>query len=158
MVMENVASFLHSALPLRLFTLHDYATGMAVWQAAQHAGIALQQNGVAAYGFISGPGAAGYMGVGAWQALMAALHADTGYACPHILDCGTSAGYAAMAAAQGQGMIVLQNESVALKAVQALYLQQGGHVFITRPPSFDLIRAVSVPTHLAAYFSRSYCE
>lgn len=156
--MENVASFLHLPQPHRLFTLHDYATGMAVWQAAQHAGVALHQNGIPAYGFISGPGAAGYMGVGAWQALMAALAADTGYVCPHILDCGSSPGYAAMAAAQGQRMVVLQNDSVATKAVKAVYLELGGHVFITRPPSFDLIRPVSVPTHLAAYFSRSYCE
>ncbi|MFT8590539.1 MAG: hypothetical protein ABF746_04865 [Acetobacter orientalis] len=156
--MENVASFLHSALPARLFTLHDYAMGVAVWQAAKQAGVPLHLNGRAAYGFISAPGAAGYMGVATWQALVQAIAKQTGFSCPHILDCGPSAGYAAMAAGHGQSLIVLQNDSAATKAVTALYAQRGGHVFITRPPSFDLIRAVSVPTHLAAYFSRSYCE
>lgn len=156
--MENVASFFGADLPRRFFTLHDYAAGMAVWQAAQQAGIAPHAQKMAPYGFISAPGAGGYMGVGWWQALMQALAAQTGYSCPHILDCSGSPGHAAMAITHGQKMIVMTDKSPATRALEALYSQQGGHVFITRPPSFGLIPPLSVSTHLAAYFSQSYCE
>ncbi|GAN59664.1 hypothetical protein ACI01nite_17890 [Acetobacter cibinongensis] len=156
--MENVSVLSLFSLPDRLFTLHDYASGMAVCQAARQAGVPFWQQGKAAFGFISAPGAAGYLGVVWWQTLIKTIERQANCRFPHILDCDRNAGYAMMAAMHEQRLIVLHNDSPGTQAVRALYTQRGGHVFITRPPSFDLIAPLSDATHLAAHFSQSYCK
>jgi hypothetical protein len=158
MVMENIALLSDPVLPRFLFTLHDYASGMAVFRAAGQAGVPMSENGHPTIGFMSAPGAAGFMGEGWWQALITQMEESAGQSIPHILDFGENCGYAMMAVRGGQRLGVLGGDSAAAKAVRQLYADLGRHLFITRPPSFDLIPSLSVTTHLAAFFTRSYCE
>ncbi|WP_206752257.1 hypothetical protein [Acetobacter thailandicus] len=83
------------------------------------------------------------MGTGWWQALIRAVQEQSGYDCPHILDCGADPGYALFAASQGQKLIVLEAPSPVLESVNEVYERLGGHVFSMRPPSFDLISTLS---------------
>lgn len=157
MVMKKASLLSPSFVPPHLFTLHDYASGVAVWEAASAAGVPFSKNGQPMVGFLSAPGAAGFMGVRWWLALIGEMEKHLQHPCFHILDCGESPGYA-MAAAGLQQRIVLRGDSAGTRAVKRFYEEAGGHVFITRPPSFDLIPSLSVTTHLAAYFTRSYCQ
>ncbi|MBS0960841.1 MULTISPECIES: hypothetical protein [Acetobacter] len=122
---------------LSWLTLHNFASGVAACQQAKE----LRPH--PAFGFISAPGAAGFMGAGWWQALIRAVQEQSGYACPHILDCGADPGYALFAASQGQKLIVLEAPSPVLESVNEVYERLGGHVFSMRPPSFDLISTLS---------------
>ncbi|WP_395495340.1 hypothetical protein [Acetobacter sp. KSO5] len=158
MVMENNPILSPSFLPYGFFTLHDYATGMAVCHAAQNAGVLTQQTSRAPFGFLSAAGAAGFMGVSWWQALIRQLEQESGCQYFHALDCGRSVGHAVMACTLGQKNVILQTDSERMAAVRVLYQTCGGHLFSVRPPSFDLTGPLSAKTHLAAYFMRSYCQ
>lgn len=158
MVMENNPLLSPSFLRLGFFTLHDYATGMAIWHAARNAGVLTQQTAMAPFGFLSAPGAAGFMGVPWWQALIRQLEQESGCQYFHALDCGSSVGHAVMARTLGQKNVILQTDSERMTAVRVLYQTSGGHLFSVRPPSFDLTGPLSAKTHLAAYFMRSYCQ
>ncbi|WP_141325418.1 hypothetical protein [Acetobacter orleanensis] len=156
--MENSPILSPPVLPFGFFTLHDYATGMAVCHAAREAGVLNAQTALAPFGFLSAPGAACFMGAPWWQALIRQLEQASGCAYFHVLDCGTSVGHAALARTQGQKSVILEGEAERIAAAGVLYQTSGGLLFSVRPPSFDLTGPLCTKTHLAAYFMRSYCQ
>lgn len=158
MVMENTPNLFPTFLPCGFLTLHDYATGMAACAAARNAGVLTAQASVAPFGFLSAPGAAGFMGALWWQALIRQMEEETGCRYVHVLDCGSSVGHAVLARTQGQKNVILQTDPARAAAVRVLYQSEGGVFFSARPPSFDLTGPLSSKTHLAAYFMRSYCQ
>ncbi|WP_166121766.1 hypothetical protein [Acetobacter farinalis] len=158
MVTENKTILSAPFLPYGFFTLHDYATGMAVYHAAHKAGVLKPDAGMAPFGFVSAPGAAGFMGMGWWRALLGRMEEATDCRWFDALDCGSSVGHAMMALTQGQKNVILQTDSRRMDAVRSVCEIAGGLLFFARPPSFDLTAPLSSQTHLAAYFARSYCE
>lgn len=158
MVMENTPILFPSFLAYGFFTLHDYATGMAVYHAARDAGVITPQTSMAPFGFLSAPGAASFMGAPWWQALVCQVEQESGCRYFHILDCGSSVGHAVLAHTQGQKSVILHADSERTAAARVLYETGGGLLFPGRPPSFDLTAPLSSQTHLAAYFMRSYCQ
>lgn len=158
MVMENSPILSRPVLPFGFFTLHDYATGMAVCSAAREAGVLCEATALAPFGFLSAPGAAAFMGAPWWQALVRQIEQETGHRYFDLLDCGNSVGHAALARTQGQKNVILEGQSRGAVAAGVLYQASGGVLFPARPPSFDLTGPLWTKTHLAAYFMRSYCQ
>jgi hypothetical protein len=88
---------------------------------------------------LSAPGAALYMGVALWQAVVAKAreeHQDV--TAPDILDCADTSGYALSALRLGQRRLVLWPESPGRAAVVAAASTIGADVLEAAPPALDL--------------------
>lgn len=157
MLTKNASLFLPKLQPDRLFTIDGYESGMAACRAARE--VAGMIDGASArFGFLSAPGAAGFMGAGWWLALIAALEDSAGCAFWHALDCGGSAAYALGAVRMGQKHAVLQAPTAQFKAVKAVYMQESGTLLRARPPSFHLIPSLCHTSSLVGYFTDGYCQ
>jgi len=90
---------------------------------------------------LSAEGAAGYAGVGWWQALVAlarAAHPDT--TMQHILDCGDAPGRALEALRARQPILVLRAEHEIWADIAERAARQGGLLLSAPPPALDLAR------------------
>ncbi|PHY95446.1 hypothetical protein CSR02_00400 [Acetobacter pomorum] len=157
MLTKNASFFLPKLHPNKLFTIDGYESGMAACRAAREVA-GMMEGAQAGFGFLSAPGAAGFMGVGWWQALIAALEDSAGLAFWHALDCGGSAAYALGAVRMGQKCAVLQAPIPQFNAVKAVYTQESGVLFHARPPSFHLIPSLCHTSSLVGYFTDGYCQ
>ncbi|AQS84831.1 MAG: hypothetical protein ABF876_11915 [Acetobacter aceti] len=99
-------------------------------------------NGLSDVLLISPPGATGSMGAPWWMAMMTKLRTLQGDAhifrsITDILDCGSQAGRAVSALAQGQKHIVFDPASPQRKAVEMLASSLGAVVLFTRPDTIQ---------------------
>jgi len=83
---------------------------------------------------VSPPGAAGYLGVGFFAALVDAARAEfPGSAIEAVMDCGDDPGWALSALRMGFKTIVLRGDRRARARVAAIARVMGAHV-VSRPP------------------------
>jgi hypothetical protein len=89
---------------------------------------------VSAAVLVSPPGAAGYLGVGFFAALVDAARDEfPGIAIEAVMDCGEDPGWALSALRMGFKTIVLRGDPRARARVAAIARAMGAHV-VTRPP------------------------
>ncbi|KAA8387943.1 hypothetical protein FKW31_01905 [Acetobacter sp. DmW_136] len=157
MLTKNASFFLPKLPPDKLFTIDGYESGMAAYRAARTVE-GMIEGARARFGFLSAPGAAGFMGAAWWLALIAALEDSTGLAFWHALDCGGSAAYALGAVRMGQKHAVLQASAAQFNAIKAVYTQEFGMLLSARPPSFHLIPSLCHTSSLVGYFTDGYCQ
>ncbi len=90
---------------------------------------------------LSAEGAALSMGVGWWQALVAAARAaHPGTPCADILDCADSPGRAMAALRMHQSALVLAPDTPGVAAIARIAAAQGAVLLTERPPALDLGR------------------
>ena len=110
------------------------AKRVAVVRSLAEARAVLGASAGAEFVLVSPPGAAGYLGVGYFAALVDAARAEfPGSAIEAVMDCGDDPGWALSALRMGFKTIVLRGDRRARARVAAIARAMGAHV-VTRPP------------------------
>lgn len=152
MLTENRPLFSLSPSGIRYVCVSGHAQACMALYAADQAAYA------GCVGLLSPPGAAAFMGVGWWHALMEGVAESATRGFMHVLDCDSSPAGALMALRCGQQAAILRQQNPQYKTVRALYAQQNAALLPQRPPSFNLITPVSATSSLVGYFAHGYCQ
>jgi hypothetical protein len=118
--------------PVRARGRRAPVTRVAIVRSLAEARAALAEGGPVA--LVSPPGAAAYMGVGFFRALIEAARAEfPGVAIEAVIDCGDAAGFALSALRTGFKTVVLRGDPRARARVAAIAHSVGARV-LARPP------------------------
>ncbi|MGG5887300.1 hypothetical protein ACLF3G_09175 [Falsiroseomonas sp. HC035] len=113
---------------------------------------------------LSAPGAAGFLGPGAWRALVAAAGATSGVQdrgdAPNALCCGDAAGDALAGLRAGCRILVLHGALPAFATVSGAAAEVGALLLPSRPPALDLreldLRRPAARAKLADWLARTH--
>ncbi|MDM7945139.1 MAG: hypothetical protein QUV20_02300 [Oceanibaculum nanhaiense] len=130
----------------RAVIVRTLAEALAVLDAAGEAGVAVT--------LLSPPGAAGTMGAGFWQALVAAAaeeRPDARFAA--LLDCGPWPGFALAALRQGVKALVFTGNPETLARLRGIAERQGASILGQAPPALDPAAGRNKPADLRVWLA-----
>lgn len=130
----------------RAVIVRTLAEALAVLDAAGEAGVAVT--------LLSPPGAAGTMGAGFWQALIAAAAEERPDArFTALLDCGPWPGFALAALRQGLTGLIFTGEAGTLARLRGITERQGATILEQAPPALDPAADRNKPADLRVWLA-----